>query len=83
MIAKSLPGAPGKSFAIMEDGPILPVFGEGFSFAEELAASNGNHATMQSDGNLVVYNGATPLWQSGTGGQCGALPSTSRTTATW
>lgn len=28
---------------------------------------------MQGDGNLVLYQGSTPLWNSGTGGQnCGS-----------
>lgn len=28
--------------------------------------------TFQNDGNLVVYNGSTPLWSSGTFGNAGA-----------
>jgi hypothetical protein len=29
-------------------------------------------AVFQADGNLVVYNGSTPLWGSGTSGNPGA-----------
>ena len=32
-----------------------------------------NHVTMQTDGNLVIYNSAgTVMWQSGTGGHSGS-----------
>jgi hypothetical protein len=34
--------------------------------------TNQCYVTFQSDGNLVVYNGSTPLWSSGTSGDPGA-----------
>ncbi|RYY35117.1 MAG: hypothetical protein EOP46_11150 [Sphingobacteriaceae bacterium] len=35
-----------------------------------VSSPNGNYTmTNQTDGNLVVYNGSTPVWSSGTSGQ--------------
>jgi hypothetical protein len=43
-MAKSLPRCRQKVFEIMENSPIYPIFGEGFSFREESAAGNGDFA---------------------------------------
>ena len=43
--------------------------GETLEINRSLYSENGKYrATMQQDGNLVVYSGATALWQSGTSG---------------
>lgn len=55
---------------------ILPVCasasfsGGGFTLHQGQSYSFGsNKLSMQTDGNVVVYNGSTPLWSTGTGGQ--------------
>ena len=41
---------------------------------EQLASCDGRFSlAMQTDGNLVLYEGATPLWSSNTAGTAGAL----------
>jgi surface antigen len=52
---------------LVEYGPSGAVWATG-------TPSSGDHVTMQTDGNLVVYtSGGTPLWQSGTGGNSGGF----------
>lgn len=47
--------------------------GKSFVAGQELVSTNGTYKlAMQGDGNMVVYKGNTPLWQSGTGGNTGA-----------
>ena len=41
----------------------------------------GDYVTMQSDGNLVIYDGGSAVWNSGTSGFGGAVLKLLRTTA--
>ena len=42
-------------------------------WASDTGGTSPGSATMQSDGNFVIYNGTgTPVWSSGTGGNLGA-----------
>lgn len=46
---------------------------ETLSAGDQITSANGSYrATMQSDGNFVVYSGSTALWSTGTYGHSGA-----------
>ncbi len=62
-----VPGAPGKPAGC---GTIKP--GQGLEVGESFSSCDGRFAlAMQSDGNLVLYEGSKALWATGTNGKRG------------
>jgi hypothetical protein len=55
------------------DGNLVLYFGSDALWSSTTSGHAGDHASMQTDGNLVVYSAtSTALWQAETSGNAGA-----------
>jgi len=62
-------GQPGNALVMQEDGNLVLYAADGTALWHTVTHGHpGSYLEMQSAGALIVFNGATPIWWSGTGG---------------